>query len=364
MKKLNYLLASIFLLTSMGAFAQVDIKIEPCVQAKDAMTKQEKKELVKGIKSKRSLPKDFYTDRLIVFILNDKTENISNVVSRKGKGGNYNFNNTIKESKDACKNAGLNVHKYVVDHLQDQIIGSGLVSASISKEDLDMVKKSKAKYYVMISDNIGVREAQTATQAPGGMAMVEKDGVYAKVINVNDPLDIYTISTKELSKSGTSNNYNEGETIFRLSKEATFGGEYELPNDVKLTKIYFVNNPNLILPTSKPKGLMCKMVYNQQIRQKEDFLERNETTKKVLKKCKVDYDIVDAEPEVKTGLDVYILKYYEYHYTNMATGDRKTIEAFYLENTITKKVYAFKSGTVSNKYDKYLEKVIKEINEH
>lgn len=352
MKKLNYLLASIFLLTSMGAFAQVDIKIEPCVQAKDAISKEDRKNIVKGAKQDRDLPKDFFTEKVVVFILNSKTDNLSNIIQRRPKEGDYNFSEKIKEVKDACKKAGLNVSKYIIDNHLDNIFGNQLISSTISEEDLNLVKKSGSKYYAIISQNLGlsVSKADNLKEATIGEDI---DKLFVKVINSNNPLDIYVTSVKRLSKNGMIDSYKEGQTIYRIPETATYGGKYELPAGLKVSKIYFVNNPNLILPKSKPKGFMCKMMYNQQLLKKEKFNEWNEAAQKILKKCKIDNDIVDKESEIKTGEDIYVLKYHE-----------TAVETFYLENTITKKVYAFKSGTVSNKYDKYLEKVIKEINEH
>jgi hypothetical protein len=340
MKKLNYLLASIFLLISMGAFAQVDVEVPPCVTAKTAMSKQEKKDLIKGFKGKKDLPEDLFKEEVIVFILNDRTANIGNVIKRKPKGGNYSFSETIREAKEAFKSCGLKVSSYVIDEMQSNISREHLISSSKPEEDMKMVNNLGAKYYVLVSDDL-----------------------INVIINTENPLDIFSISSHKLSKEGDSENYKEGKTINRIPETFTYGGKYELSENIKVDKIYFVFYPNFILPKSKPKGLMCKMSYNYFVRKKEENLKLNSITEKELKKCKVEFDLVDKESEIKAEQNDYILKYYEYNYIK-GNGDGGRIEAFYLENIITKKVYAFKSGTVSNKYDKYLEKVIKGINEH
>lgn len=358
MKNLIYFLLPFLILISNSFNAQVDITIEPCVQAKEALSKEEKKKLIKAAKSKRELPESFYTEDILVFILNSKTSNIDNVIAKKPKAGDYSFNKTIEEAKEACKSAGLKVTNYIIDYHQDDLHGNKLISATLSEEDLKMVKNSGSNYYVMIAQNIGIRQA---TARPG--VMEDKNGVYAKVININDPLDIFTLSIKDLAKSGIPSNYKEGKTTNRISTETTYGGQFDLPTEIKISKIYFINNPNLILPSSKPKGLMCRMTMNYYQILKDDYIEQNAIAKKELKKCKVDFEIVDKESEIKTGNTTYALKYHEKTSTN-TTGSTSKIEMFYLENTITKKVYAFKSGVVSHKYDKYFQKVIKEINEH
>lgn len=353
MKPITLTFAVLTMFSSL--FAQVSIDMPPCDDEKMKELQNQAMKQLKGSKKssdKEFFPQDLYKEKVVVFIANRGFENIESTVRNKRKtGSTYSFEPTIAAVKEVCNKAGLNVMKYHIIVNDETHLGKYSYYGSAANE------KQQNEYFE--SGAAYILEVQ----------QVEGDDEYRLYVYNKGQENIYTSNLEKLSESSYANssNYSEGEIENELNPEAVFGGKYEIPRNIKSSTIYYVNAANINMPNQKPKTLTCKGYFDMYGAVNDQNKERNQVASELLPTCDVKSEIVDESALVPVDENSYILKYYEVNFpisTSEVNGQMlySKTECLYLENTLTKRVYALEGE--SNSFKKYMKKAIKSINEY
>jgi hypothetical protein len=364
MKKVSLL----FLLCSslLTISSQVEIEAPPCFSDDPSFTKKDKKKFIKSLKFLDVLPESFFESQVSIYVINRGFENVSQAAESKNGFSFYNFNNTFNQALEACEMAGLNVSRIMTIHAPfDYIFAGKFIHYDISDEEKERAKKNGDDYLVYITDNVGGQEAAVKMSQ-----IFQKVNPIVKVVNLSDPKEYYTCTLEKLQESEFANKSNSTikEVVNSIDEKAVYGSMEALPEDLSKGKIYFIQNPILIMPDVNKPDLGCRMTLEFYSGKNDKYSKQNLLAKKILPTSNVKIQIVNEEKGIVIEPKTYVIKYYEkvVMVSNPSNGAivGQVRPVFYIENVITKQIYLFDGGKNIGDYSKYLKMVVEEINSH
>lgn len=356
MKKITLLLMTA--MVSFAISAQETVELPECVKVPEGM---EKDAYYEAVAFQSKLPKEFYSKEIAIVFAFDRISNALNLIGNKKKSIGYNCLKMTDIANSYIEEAGLNVSQHIITEFEVDKSGKYKYNKYQELDDLKEFKKAGIEYLVVV--NIGENLFHSVQEGFEYNKEFAKD---FRVVIYELNSKVYYGSTLEKlpdSEYAKASNYHGVDPEYRVSEDLTFNKLEMSATEFKDKEIYYVLYPKLVLPSSKPKGLGCKMMLKSNKLTMERYLESNEAAQELLPKSGLNVKIVDSNSELPVGEDAFHLIHYHITITTYdASGnaDRESTDYFFLLNLKTYDVFIFDEGSLS--FEKYLKDILKEIN--